>query len=96
MRFWTREIAGWLLLVLGLYVFYICFVFLRSQQIVEAASMTVIGIFLFRGGIHLLKVAVAAQVCLEARDQALEGRAAGTRPQAALRAPVSRTLPRQG
>lgn len=69
MRFWGREIGGWILLVLGLYTFYVCFEFLILRgHIVEAGAVTVMGIFIFRGGIHLLKVAVAARVCLEARD----------------------------
>jgi hypothetical protein len=81
MRFWSREIAGWLLVGLGLFAFYLCTVLLFNQaetadgirrpapRIFEAGPMMVIGIFVFRGGIHLLKVAVAAQVCLAARDQ---------------------------
>ncbi len=69
MRFWWREVAGWLLVVLGLAIFYICFQFLLLQHyVVEAAELGVIGIITFRGGIHLLKVAVAARVCLAVRE----------------------------
>src|SRR5207237_244219 len=50
MRFWIHEIAGWLLLGLGLLVFYLCFAMLVNLQILEAGPMTVIGIILFRGG----------------------------------------------
>ncbi len=72
MRFWSREIAGWLLVGLGLFAFYLCTVLLFKRPapgIIEAGPMMVIGIFIYRGGIHLLKVAVAAHVCLAARDQ---------------------------
>jgi hypothetical protein len=79
MRFWTREIGGWVLVGLGLFAFYLCTKLLFNQVevngklqpaplIIETGPMMVIGIFIYRGGIHLLKVAVAAQVCLEARD----------------------------
>jgi hypothetical protein len=62
--FWIREIAGWVLLVLGLAAFYIVyFVLLRNGRIFESGPMALVGIFLFRGGIHLLKVAVAARIC---------------------------------
>jgi hypothetical protein len=69
MRFWTREIAGWLLLGLGLYVFYRDYQVLMegNHWVVEGVLLTVIGIFLFRGGIQLLKIAVAARVCMEAQ-----------------------------
>ena len=75
MRFWIREIAGWLLMALGLFVFYWCLGMLSEHdsegkptpQIAEAGPVMVIGIIIFRGGIHLLKVAVAARVCLTAQ-----------------------------
>jgi hypothetical protein len=69
MRFWTREVAGWVLLALGLYVFYRSYALLIDghQYQIEGGILTIIGIFLFRGGIHLLKIAVAARVCLEAQ-----------------------------
>ena len=62
--FWVREITGWVLIALGLAAFWIVyFVLLRSGRIFESGPMVLIGIFLFRGGIHLLKVAVAARIC---------------------------------
>jgi hypothetical protein len=81
MRFWIRELAGWLLIALGLFIFYVCYVWLRSHNLVEAGPLSFIGFIVFRGGIHLLKVAVAARVCTETRD-----RVSGERPgQAAAR-----------
>jgi hypothetical protein len=73
MRLWTREVAGWLLLALGLYIFYRSYTLLLSgtDRQIEGAILTVMGIFLFRGGIHMLKIAVAARVCMEA-EQRLE------------------------
>ena len=60
MRFWAREIIGWLLVLLGLFGFYVCFVMLTERQIVQSSFMTFISVIVFRGGIHLIKVAVAA------------------------------------
>jgi hypothetical protein len=79
MRFWTREMAGWVLVVLGLFVFYKAYGLLTAEdhRLVEGSAMTVVGLIVFRGGIHLLKVAVAADVCLEA-----QGRADVDRPRA--------------
>ena len=73
MRFWIRELAGWLLIALGLYVFYVCYVILVNQgpYLLEAGPLTFIGFVIFRGGIHLLKVAMAARICLHAQAQAL-------------------------
>jgi hypothetical protein len=79
MRFWTRELAGWLLLGLGLYVFYRDYqLLMEGNHPIEGVLLTVMGIFLFRGGIQLLKIAVAARACLEAearleRDRARPG-----------------------
>jgi hypothetical protein len=66
MRFWTRELAGWLLVALGLIAFGATFVFLLQRDYAEAVLFIPVGVFIFRGGIHLLKVAVAARVCTEA------------------------------
>lgn len=68
MSFWIRELMGWLLVVLGLAIFAFCFLLLLDQKYVETAPVTVIGIFVFRGGLHLLKVAVAARICLRAQE----------------------------
>jgi hypothetical protein len=87
--FWIREIAGWALVVLGLWLFYISyFVLLRNGYIIQSGPTVLMGIVVFRGGIHFLKVAVAARVCqqapMEARPKA--NRVETTRTQ--RRAPV--------
>ena len=72
--FWIREIAGWLLVLLGLMFFFVAYVFCQEQgagqvnPIFEAFIMAIVGIFVFRGGIHLLKVSVAARLCALIRD----------------------------
>ncbi len=85
MRFWIRELLGWLLVGLGLFIFYICMALLLREQplIVQAGPLVLIGIIVFRGGIHLLKVAVAARICLQTKnpDTSLpSGTPAGLRP----------------
>jgi len=92
MRFWSREITGWFLVGIGLYTFFLCYEFLLRGQIWEAGPMCVIGIFVFRGGIHLVKVALAARVCLEAQEQQKErrlpkGQALPSRQRASFAAP---------
>src|SRR5215510_10750329 len=69
MSFWLREIFGWLLVLLGLCLFFACFAWILEKRVIEAGALTVIGIVIFRGGIHLLKVAVAARICREARSR---------------------------
>jgi hypothetical protein len=77
---WLREIAGWLLVAGGLFLIYICYLFLQEKRIIEAGPLSILGIIVFRGGIHLLKVAVAARICLEAKDRARQDRPARTPP----------------
>jgi hypothetical protein len=79
MRFWIRELAGWVLIGLGLYVFLACFDILylpasRGPRLLESIPLTFIGFVLFRGGIHLLKVAMAARICLHAQADILRQR----------------------
>ena len=69
MRFWLREIVGYALMLLGLFVFYLVLAFVNNGLIIEGSSLTVIGFIVFRGGIHLLKVAVAARLCLAAHAE---------------------------
>jgi hypothetical protein len=69
MRFWWRELGGWLLIGLGLLCFAEVWYFCRHHWLLEAWPMTFIGIILFWGGIHLLKVAIAARICGEAQDR---------------------------
>ena len=65
--YWIREIAGWALIVLGLWLFYVSyFVLLKNGYIIQSGPTVLMGIVVFRGGIHLLKVAVAARVCQQA------------------------------
>jgi hypothetical protein len=69
MRFWMRELAGWGLVLVGLGMFWLTFTFLLMRQIWEGGIMAGMGVFVFRGGIHLLKVAVAARICARAQDR---------------------------
>lgn len=65
----ARESAGWVLILLGLACFYWAYTLVENRSILYVWVPTVIGIFVFRGGIHLLKVAVAARVCQQTQDQ---------------------------
>jgi uncharacterized membrane protein YidH (DUF202 family) len=95
MRFWTREVVGWILLALGLHVFYRSYTLLidNSSRQIEGGILTIVGIFLFRGGIQLLRIAVAARACMEAQERLDRDRAkpggllAPSRPLAGRRSP---------
>jgi hypothetical protein len=73
MRYWGREIVGWLLLLLGLLIFNNCMNFLERGKVTEAVPLSFIGFVVFRGGLHLLKVAAAARICLRAETDAVAG-----------------------
>jgi hypothetical protein len=84
MNFWVREVAGWALVLLGIASFGLTIRFLQQHYWIEAGLPSLIGIFLFRGGIHLLKVAVAARICLHAQDR--------LRPERTAPKPVQRPI----
>ena len=72
-RFWGRELMGWLLVFIGIGIFYLVIALMLNagaEFIFEGPVLTMIGIIVFRGGIHLLKVAVAARIALLARVEA--------------------------
>ncbi len=85
MNFWLRELAGWVLVGIGLFCFFLCYVLLVQGNIVSTGPMAFIGFIIYRGGIHLLKVATAARVCMQARATIVD-QEAGFGP----RAPVVR------
>jgi hypothetical protein len=76
--FYVREVAGWALMVLGLWLFYQSYSLLMNRLIIQSGPTVLMGIVVFRGGIHLLKVAVAARVCQQAP---VESRPTASRPQ---------------
>ena len=84
MRFvyWSREIAGWALVGAGLWQFWNTYVLLTHKRIFEAAPSGFIAFIVFRGGVHLLKVAVAAQAArsLQESSAAPQARKAGRLP----------------
>ena len=96
----VREVAGWVLILIGLWFFYQSYTMLpppvvaveslpagpERESLVAAGATTfrlpvrvlsgppvaLIGFVIFRGGIHLLKVAVAARTSLQARRELAE------------------------
>jgi hypothetical protein len=69
MSFWLREVAGWLLLVLSLWMIFMAYVMCQRRMWTEVWAWAVITVFVYRGAIHLLKVAIAARVCNQAQDR---------------------------
>jgi hypothetical protein len=105
MSYWVREIAGWLLILVGLYAFYEMYDFLLRKRIFEAMPLAFVGFVIFRGGIHLLKVAVAAQAARHVRENVSQpakraqvtARAIGpTAPKNVLPGPRNPPRPREG
>ncbi len=63
---WLREAVGWVLLGVGLAAFAVCyFVFLLRQRVIEFGLLAFVGFVVFRGGLHLLKVAIASRAVRE-------------------------------
>ncbi len=97
MRFayWSREVAGWVLIGAGLFFFWQAYTFLVARpysRFFEAGPMVFVGFIVFRGGIHVLKVAVAAQAARSLPDQQSQG--AARRVARAPARPIGPTAPR--
>jgi hypothetical protein len=69
MRYWWRELGGWLLVGVGLLFFVLAYAFCDGRRMLEAWPVALMGIVIFWGGIHLLKVAMAARICQQAQDR---------------------------
>lgn len=83
---WARELAGWLLLGAGVGAFALCYVeFLLKGLVVQGFICGVIGFTLFRGGLAMLKLAVASRAARDVK-----------REMAAMAAPVRQVRPQLG
>jgi hypothetical protein len=83
---WMRELAGWLLLGAGLGVFVLCYSqFLLNGLVVQAVIFGFAGRAIFRGGLALLKLAVASRAARDVK-----------REMAATAAPVRQVRPQLG
>ena len=78
-----REVIGWILLGTGLAAFALAgFLVMGQRMACSGLVMTVIGYVIFKGGLHLIKVAVAARAAADGRI------AAGPIPVRTVRRPV--------
>jgi|GEM_PF-5169443 len=61
--FWlfVREFIGWGFIVASLVIFWGSFTFLSRAYVIEGTVFAAVGMVLFRGGLQLVKVAVAAR-----------------------------------
>ena len=86
MTLWLREVIGWVILGVGVAAFAMCYLFLTNRWIVEAAILAFAGFVLFRGGMHLLKVAMASRAVRDVRrEMAAQASPTGTRPTKRMR-----------
>lgn len=72
---WGREVAGWVLVVLGLIFFYMMWEMISPEDVRRASPIgaglsMIAGCVIFWGGIHLLKVAIAARICTQEKEEA--------------------------
>jgi hypothetical protein len=67
---WFRELAGWLLLGGGIGAFVLCYVqFLLNGRVVEGVIWGLAGFAIFRGGLALLKLAVASRAARDVKRE---------------------------
>ncbi len=60
--FTIRELLGWALIIIALVFVRSAFDYLETQKVVEASVTVLAASFVFRGGIHLVKMSIAARV----------------------------------
>lgn len=72
MFFVLREVAGWALTLIGLYIVSTGLTMLQNYdpqpRMIEGATTTLTGIFILRFGILLIRVSTAARVVLTPRQ----------------------------
>ena len=66
MFFWFREIAGWLLVLVSLFMLRIGLVYLNdnnSPRIIESGVVMLAGLGVMRCGVLLVRISTAARLC---------------------------------
>jgi hypothetical protein len=71
MIYWVREVVGWALLALGVLIFLVVIVLLLqpAPRLFESGPLSFIGFVVFRGGVSLIRAALAARICQQAALQ---------------------------
>ena len=71
MFFWFREIAGWLLILVSLFMLRIGLVYLNdnnSPRIIESGVVMLAGLGVMRCGVLLVRISTAARLCRDERS----------------------------
>ena len=66
MFFWFREIAGWLLILVSLFMLRIGLVYLNdnnSPRVIESGVVMLAGLGVMRCGVLLVRISTAARLC---------------------------------
>jgi predicted Na+-dependent transporter len=68
--FWIREFVGWILVLVGLYGYWITLAFLAAQpaRLIEGTTTAFVSTILFKGGLSLVRVATAARILVQSRS----------------------------
>lgn len=66
---WLREILGWILVLVGLYGFFMALGLIVNRQVIGGTVVGVLSVFMYRSGVGFLKMAVAARICQQAQDR---------------------------
>lgn len=69
MRYWWRELSGWLLIGMAMLGFVVVYEMGVGHLLAEMWVIAVISLVVFWGGVQLLKVAIAARICQQAQDR---------------------------
>ncbi len=88
MLFWVREVLGWLLVVVALWILKSALDYVTSRQVVEAGTVALVGLGVLRAGVLLIRVSTAARIALKdvvLSEVVLEEEVASGRPKAAAR-----------
>lgn len=69
MFFIIREAAGWLLVAIALYLINLALrTYIPRGDVVEAGLLVMASMFVFKGGVSLVRVATAARICMSPRE----------------------------
>ncbi len=68
-RYFWREGLAVVLMLLGLFGLLQCLGLVSQRQVIGASLVGILSIFVFRGGLSLLKVAIAARIVQQTQDR---------------------------